>query len=844
MATLYITSTANTGTGTLRNLISSASAGDVIQPSPTLFPSGTVCEVSLTATLSITKNLTIQGGQTRLVISSSGSNFYIAHGTSSSIPSYINYTDVDFRGFYSSSNGAIRCQYCQNHTFLRCSFCGIKGYSAPVAVSYSSIVSVVFQDCAFYGNIATQNSSNAGGALYFGSTTIAGKCSLINCTLGANYRYYNSSRYNYGKSPSTTNIVNSAAQEAEWKTPPASTYGYNTWTATSYQSMDPRPSATASWRTGATSTTSTIDLAGKARKTNGALGAYEFYAYEKLSTPSSLTASNITSSGFTLSWGSVTNASGYKVTVNGSTTTVTGTSKSFTGLSSNTAYPCQVVATDSTGVYLDSNAATTTVTTSGGTKIKLTSPSILNHSCGANGLTLTFADESGNAVGFRIDVLVGGSVVATSTINSGSATSGTVQYSGFTYGTTYLIHLTALADPNSTRYQDSDPASANITWTYQQKQLDPFNSSTLKVQDKNDSGTASSDYLTSTTVRIVYYNSDSDFSSVKFKYRVAGGTWSSEYSTTNPPSGITCGRYTSGHWNGWGWIEITGLTPGTAYEFIAQAVASSGSGCLPSVYSDALEFTTVAATQLATPTINGFPRASGSTIYTTLQIRLAATIENATTYEYQIALDSNFTNGVLTRTSSTVSSGYPMSGYFTGLTSGTTYYCRARAKGDGVQYSDSAWSSVQSTKVASQLATPVVTVSDLSQTTATLSWGAVANRSSYTVKWRVVGASTWNQSTGLTTTSKALTGLTLGTTYEYEVIAVGNGSTHITSEEATGTFTTVALITLNTPTNLASSNITNNSATVSWSGDDRATQFKVEYRASGASTWEEKLVTA
>ena len=185
-----------------------------------------------------------------------------------------------------------------------------------------------------------------------------------------------------------------------------------------------------------------------------------------------------------------------------------------------------------------------------------------------------------------------------------------------------------------------------------------------------------------------------------------------------------------------------------------------------------------------------------------------------------------------------------MSGYFTGLTSGTTYYCRARAKGDGVQYSDSEWSTVQSTKVASQLATPIVTVSGLSQTTATLSWGAIANRSSYTVKWRVVGASTWNQTTGLTTTSKALTGLTLGTTYEYEVIVVGNGSTYITSEAATGTFTTVALITLNTPTNLASSNITNNSATVSWTGDDRATQFKVEYRASGASTWEEKLVTA
>ena len=841
MATLYITSTANTGTGTLRTLISSASAGDTIQPDSTIFPRGTPCEVSLTAALTISKALTIQGSQTRLVLTS---NNYLAHGTSSSKPSSVNYTKVDFRGFTATSSGSIRCQYCASHTFTRCSFCGMSGYTAPVVINNSSLTSATFQDCAFYGNRATQNSSGAAGAVYTTSNT-ASKTSFINCTFGANYRNYTSSpRHNYNLSPSTTNIVNTATQEAEWRTPPASGYGYSSWTATAYQSMDPRPSSTASWRTGAVSTSSTYDLDGYLRKSNGALGAYEYYV-GKLATPSNITFSNVTSSSFTCSWSAVPNANRYRFIRSGTTswTYVYTNSCGFASLTPSTTYTLQIVAEDSTGNYITSNTASASVTTLPVAKIKLATPTILNHSCSANGLTLTFADESGEAVGFRIDVLVSGTVVATSTINSGSATSGTVQYSGFTYGSTYVVYLTALADPNSTRYTDSDSASANITWTYQQKQLDPFNSSTLKIQDKDDAGTSSTAYLTATTVRIVYYNNDSDFSSVKFKYRVAGGTWSSEYSTTNPPSGITCGRYTSGYWNGWGWIEITGLTPGTDYEFIAQAISGS-TECLPSVYSDALEFTTVAVSQLAKPSISGFPRASGSTIYTTLQIRLAATIENATTYEYQIALDSNFTNGVLTRTSSTVTSGYPVSGYFTGLTSGTTYYCRARAKGDGVQYSDSEWSTVQSAQVASQLATPVVTVSGLSQTTATLSWGAVANRSSYTVKWRAVGASTWNQTTGLTTTSKALTGLTLGTTYEYEVIAVGNGTTYITSEAATGTFTTVALITLDTPTNLASSNITNNSATVSWTGDDRATQFKVEYRASGASNWEEKLVTA
>lgn len=714
MATLYITSTANTGTGTLRNLISSAAAGDVIQPSPTTFPKGTVCSVSLTSSLSITKNLTIQGGQTRLVITSTS---YIAHGSSSTKPSYVNYTDVDFRGLTATSSGAIRCQYCANHTFLRCSFCGMSGYTAPVVVNNTALESVKFQDCAFYGNRATQNSSGAAGAVYITSNT-ASKTSFINCTLGANYRNYSSSpRHNYGGSPSVTNIVNTAAQEAEWRTPPASTYGYSTWTATSYQSMDPRPSATASWRTGATSTTSTIDLAGKARKTNGALGAYEYYA-DKLATPTNLTAYDITPGGFTLTWSNVTNANSYKVTCNGVTTTVYSNVKTFTGLSPLTTYPVSVVACDSNGAYLDSDAATTSVTTPEDEYLPPITPppSIVDALISANGLYFEWNQPTGTAY-----VVV--------KIYQGS-TSGTVLYNQ-TFDATY----------NSYTYS---PVVANQAYI--------VGLQALPIEDSEK--------------------------------------WSpSEESYSDP--------YSYG-----------------------------------------------SATQLAKPSIHGFPRASGSTIYTTLQIRLAATIENATTYEYQIALDSNFTNGVLTRTSSTVSSGYPVSGYFTGLTSGTTYYCRARAKGDGVQYSDSEWSAVQSTQVASQLATPVVTVSGLSQTTATLSWGAVANRSSYTVKWRASGASTWNQTTGLTTTSKALTGLTLGTTYEYEVTAVGNGSTYITSAAATGTFTTVALITLDTPTNLASSNITNNSATVSWTGDDRATQFKVEYRASGASTWEEKLVTA
>ena len=44
---------------------------------------------------------------------------------------------------------------------------------------------------------------------------------------------------------------------------------------------------------------------------------------------------------------------------------------------------------------------------------------------------------------------------------------------------------------------------------------------------------------------------------------------------------------------------------------------------------------------------------------------------------------------------------------------------------------------------------------------------------------------------------------------------------------------------LATPTNLSATNITSSGATVSWTGDENATDYKVEYRRQGDTTWNE-----
>lgn len=189
--------------------------------------------------------------------------------------------------------------------------------------------------------------------------------------------------------------------------------------------------------------------------------------------------------------------------------------------------------------------------------------------------------------------------------------------------------------------------------------------------------------------------------------------------------------------------QFTGLTSATTYSFKVRTLGDHDSYA-DSDYCTPIEAATT--TQLAKPSINAYPRASGTTKYTTLQIRLSKTIANATSYEYQIALDENFTSGVKTRTSSTVTNGYPLSGYFTGLTSGTKYYCRARSISSDAAYSPSEWSNVTNTVVASKLPAPTgLEVTDIGATSATLNWDDVDNATGgYTVRWRQIGASDWN----------------------------------------------------------------------------------------------------
>lgn len=78
----------------------------------------------------------------------------------------------------------------------------------------------------------------------------------------------------------------------------------------------------------------------------------------------------------------------------------------------------------------------------------------------------------------------------------------------------------------------------------------------------------------------------------------------------------------------------------------------------------------------------------------------------------------------------------------------------------------------------------------ITQTTATVNWGAVSGAVTYNLQYKVSTSATWTTITGLTATTRNLTGLTAATTYNYQVQTVCSSSS--SSYSAASSFTTAS----------------------------------------------------
>ena len=132
------------------------------------------------------------------------------------------------------------------------------------------------------------------------------------------------------------------------------------------------------------------------------------------------------------------------------------------------------------------------------------------------------------------------------------------------------------------------------------------------------------------------------------------------------------------------------------------------------------------------------------------------------------------------------------------------------------------------------------TISDMfagsiTDSSAVISWTAVAGVSTYNLRWRLLGMGTWNE-VSVTGTSHLLADLTICSTYEYQLQTICDiiPSEWTTIENFT---TTCPPVCAAPPTGLYVDNITPTSAKAHWDPVYGATKYKVYYKLTTSPTW-------
>jgi hypothetical protein len=125
--------------------------------------------------------------------------------------------------------------------------------------------------------------------------------------------------------------------------------------------------------------------------------------------------------------------------------------------------------------------------------------------------------------------------------------------------------------------------------------------------------------------------------------------------------------------------------------------------------------------------------------------------------------------------------------------------------------------------------------SAITTTTATIGWSVLGGALHYDVDYKLNSSATWiNAATATTSLSAALSGLTQGSLYDYRVRANCTGAT---GAYAQAQFTTSTPASCNAPAGLASSAVTSNAATVSWTAVSGAANYDVDYKLNASATW-------
>ncbi len=203
-------------------------------------------------------------------------------------------------------------------------------------------------------------------------------------------------------------------------------------------------------------------------------------------------------------------------------------------------------------------------------------------------------------------------------------------------------------------------------------------------------------------------------------------------------------------------------------------------------------------------------------------------VQNASSYTVQRCNTASCSTGTTTN----MAVGDVTTATVTGLTSGTNYWFRVQPDATSI---NGTWSNIASTTTL-QLATPNPTGVADSGTQLTISWGAIANALSYTLEYSQSAtlASGVTSISGITTTNRVLTGLTVGATYYFRLKAV-NGALESSWSNINNATTVVPA-----PTGCTTAVNSNTAITASWGAVTNATSYILEYASnsgfSGSTT--------